>query len=94
VLVLAFVTLRRLRVRLHDPVSRAYAAFCAKLARRGLARGLAEGPLTYAGRIIRARPDLDAAVREFVALYVALRYGDASAENVGRLKKLAREFEA
>jgi transglutaminase-like putative cysteine protease len=94
VLVLALVTLRRLRVRVHDPVSRAYAAFCAKLARRGLARAPAEGPLTYGRRIARARPDLDAAVREFVALYVALRYGDASAENVGRLKKLAREFEA
>jgi transglutaminase-like putative cysteine protease len=95
VLVLAVFTLRRLRVRVHDPVSRAYAAFCAKLARRGLARDPAEGPMTYARRIAGARPDLDAAVHDFVALYVALRYGDgARGENVGRLRKLAREFDA
>jgi hypothetical protein len=94
VLVLALVTLRRLRVRVHDPVSRAYFAFCAKLARRGLARDAAEGPLTYADRVTKLRPDLDTAVGDFVALYVALRYGDEPGEdNVGRLRRLARDFQ-
>ncbi|MDB5865479.1 MAG: transglutaminase [Betaproteobacteria bacterium] len=94
VLVLALVTLRRLRVRVHDPVSRAYLAFCAKLARRGLARDAAEGPLTYADRVTKVRPDLGTAVGDFVALYVALRYGDEPGEdNVGRLRRLARDFQ-
>lgn len=92
-MVLALITLRRLRVRVRDPVQLAYIAFCTKLQARGLPRQTMEGPLTYAERITRSRPDLDAMVRRFIALYVALRYaGEAGTHNIGRLQQLAREF--
>jgi transglutaminase-like putative cysteine protease len=92
-LILAFMTLRRLRVRVRDPVKLAYLAFCKKLRRCGLPRDDAEGPLAYADRVIRARPDLKTGVSGFIGLYVGLRYGDeAGADNVSRLRLLVREF--
>ncbi len=92
-MVLAWITLRRLRVRVRDPVKLAYNAFCDRLRRLGLPRHSMEGPLSYAERIAHVRPDLDAHVRRFIALYVALRYaGVAGAHNVARLQQLAREF--
>ncbi|MDB5876528.1 MAG: transglutaminase domain protein [Ramlibacter sp.] len=92
-LILAIITLRRLGIRVRDPVRLAYAAFCEKLGRRGLPRDPAEGPLAYADRVVRARPDLDAAVRCFIGVYVGLRYGDdAGTDKTSLLRKLAREF--
>jgi hypothetical protein len=71
----------------------AYIAFCDKLRQRGLMRDAAEGPLAYAERVGRARPDLERSVRDFTGLYVDLRYGiEAPSERVMRLKQLAREF--
>ena len=90
---LALFTLRRLRVRVRDPVKLAYVAFCKKLSERGISRHADEGPLAYAERVSRTRPDLEAIVSAFTVLYVALRYAGASgAENVGRLQRLTREF--
>jgi transglutaminase-like putative cysteine protease len=95
ILAVAFFTLRRLRVSVDDPVLRTWIAFCRKLASKGLARDPAEGPLAYAARIARSRPELASAVHEFVALYVRLRYaGEARTENVAKLKKLAHDFRA
>ena len=92
-LALALLTLRRLRVRVRDPVKLAYIAFCEKLGSLGIPRQPPEGPVAYADRVSRARPDLEQIVRGFVALYVALRYANASAaEDVGRLQRLARDF--
>ncbi|MGZ5091588.1 MAG: transglutaminase TgpA family protein [Burkholderiales bacterium] len=92
-LLLAVLTLRRLRVRVRDPVRRAYMAFCSKLRSRGLAREAAEGPLSYADRVSRVRPDLKTPVHRFIRLYVDLRYGrEAGLQHVARLKQLAREF--
>ena len=92
-LVLALVTLRRLRVRVRDPVKLAYAAFCEKLQGRGIARSPAEGPAAYAERVSRTRPDLESGVRCFIALYIALRYAGAEGgQEVGRLQQLARDF--
>jgi transglutaminase-like putative cysteine protease len=93
VLLLVLVTLHRLRVRIHDPVRRAYTSFCGKLGSRGLARNETEGPLSYADRISRARPDLESIVRRFIRLYVDLRYGrESGMDHVTRLQRLAREF--
>jgi transglutaminase-like putative cysteine protease len=93
-LLLSILTLRRMRVRVRDPVKLAYAAFCRKLTRRGLPREPAEGPLDYAERVVRARPDLDRIVRAFTALYVRARYGDeTNRENVRKLRQLARDFQ-
>ena len=63
-------------------VQRDYLRFCRKLANRGLARAGNEGPLDYAQRVSRVRPDLAASVRGISALYISLRYarnGDARA---------------
>lgn len=92
-LVLAIFTLRRLRVRVRDPVMLAYLAFCTKLRERGIERQPDEGPLTFAERVSRLRPDLENLVRGFTVLYVSLRYaGDSGAQNVTRLQQLARDF--
>jgi transglutaminase-like putative cysteine protease len=93
ILVVAFFTLRRLKVRVDDPVLRTYLAFCRKLAAKGLAREPAEGPLAYAQRVARSRPDLGAPVGDFVTLYVDLRYAGAErGTNVAKLRKLAHDF--
>jgi hypothetical protein len=86
-------TLRRVPARVRDPVRLAYAAFCSKLGARGLGREDQEGPLSYADRVIRARPDLERVVRLFISVYVGLRYGtDSGVHEVHRLRRLAREF--
>ena len=75
VAVFAAAVLRQLKRRVSDPVKIAYARFCDKLRRKGLPREPAEGPLDYAGRIGRSRPELQPAVAAITGLYVALRYG-------------------
>ncbi|MEN3353729.1 MAG: protein-glutamine gamma-glutamyltransferase [Betaproteobacteria bacterium] len=90
---LVLLTLRRLRVRVRDPVRLAYLAFCNKLTSRGLARQDAEGPLSYGERVSRARPDLESVVSRFIRLYVELRYGrESGMQHVIRLQRLARDF--
>ncbi len=92
-LVLALLTVRRLRVRVRDPVKLAYLAFCRKLSDRGIARESGEGPLAYAERVSCARPDLKLYVSVFTSLYVALRYaGSSGVESVVKLRQLAKEF--
>jgi transglutaminase-like putative cysteine protease len=92
-LALALVTLQRLRVRVTDPLQFAHAEFCAKLARAGLPRERYEGPLDYAERVCRARPDLEIPVRRFLVLYARSRYGPGAPPPAARaLRTLAREF--
>jgi len=80
-------------VRVGDPIRIAYATFCTKLGTRGLSRGAGEGPLAYAARVSRARPDLAALVQRFIALYVRLRYAsEVDPGRVGELQALARQF--
>jgi transglutaminase-like putative cysteine protease len=69
---LAWLTSRQ-RVQ-EDPVVRHYRRYCARLARLGLPRAAHEGPLDYAARVSRARPDLAPQVEHITKLYVALRY--------------------
>jgi transglutaminase-like putative cysteine protease len=91
--ILGALTLKRMRVRPRDPVRVAYLAFCGKLAGAGIARAPSEGPQAYAERVSRVRPDLDALVRRFVALYVNVRYGTAGdARTIAELRALARDF--
>lgn len=94
-LMAAIVLLRRQTQ--HDPVQRAWDRFCAKLARRGLARGPAEGPVDFAQRVTRSRPELSAAVQNICNLYVTLRYGSGEDEHHTKLKELrstVRKFSA
>jgi hypothetical protein len=63
------------RQRPLDPLARAYARLCRKLARAGIARENHEGPLAYATRIARSRPELAPQVAPLLARYAHLRYG-------------------
>jgi len=76
-LTLSLIMLRKLRIAVRDPVKRAYLKFCGKLARKGLPRELFEGPLDYADRLARIRPDLAPAISIITDLYVSLHYGIA-----------------
>ncbi|MGH8595135.1 MAG: transglutaminase TgpA family protein, partial [Gammaproteobacteria bacterium] len=77
--VLAVITLRRCDGR--DPIDRAYAMYCRKLARIRFMRAPYEGPLHYARRVSASRPDLRADVEQITALYTALRYADAKLDS-------------
>jgi len=59
-----------------DPVQRAYLRFCRKLARAGLVRAPHEGPLSFAARCARQRPDLSEDVQAITERYISLRYGN------------------
>ena len=72
-LTLALVTLRQRR-RSREPALAAYQNFCGKMAKAGITRGDAEGPLDFAARIAAARPEFATAAREITRLYVSLRY--------------------
>jgi transglutaminase-like putative cysteine protease len=73
-----------------DQAAFLYGRFCRKLARLGLARGLAEGPRDYARRIGRQRPELAPAARSIVDAYVALRYSGRG--DLAAFKRLIEEF--
>lgn len=80
-------------IRRVDAVQGAWLRFCSKLARAGLARDGAEGPLDYAGRLAGRIPRRDPAVRAITQLYVELRYGQrGDAHSLSRLKRLVRQF--
>ena len=63
-----------------DRLARAYARLCRKLARAGIARDAHEGPLDYAARIVRRRPDLAPRAQPLLARYAHLRYGPVGGE--------------
>jgi len=95
VLIGAAFALRDLRRTRDDEIRTAYDRFCAKLARRGLRRNQAEGPLVFADRACRLRPELEQPVRHITKLYVGLRYGKTSSPlEVQNLKQLIRRFAA
>lgn len=58
-----------------------------RLARRGILRRAAEGPVDYLQRAAGRCPDLHADLQAISALYVALRYGPSPAEEDLRLLK-------
>lgn len=92
---LTVLALRQLKPRMRDPVKAAYRRFCLKLRRKGLPREPAEGPIDYARRIERSRPDLRLAVAAITQLYVALRYGaETSAAALIELRRRVRQFTA
>ncbi len=72
--VLALFTLRGRR-EYAGKVERAYASFCARMARIGIARTPNEGPLDFAARAKVLRPDLASRIEAITRLYIALRYG-------------------
>jgi hypothetical protein len=94
-LTFALLMLRRLKTVVRDPAQRAYYRFCAKLERENLRRDPVEGPLDYAARLSRLRPDLADAVTTITRLYIALRYGtDAGTDALQALERRIRQFRA
>jgi transglutaminase-like putative cysteine protease len=76
-----------------DPVQRAWRAFCAKLAAKGIERTPAEGPRDYATRAAHALPGERRAILKIASLYIGLRYGPhASARRAKELRRLVREL--
>jgi transglutaminase-like putative cysteine protease len=95
VAMLTALAMRQLKSRARDPVKIAYLKFCDKLRRKGVSRGPAEGPVDYARRVERLRPELTPAVAAITRLYVALRYGaESSATTVIELQRRVRQFTA
>ncbi len=95
VVILATLMLRRLKTRTRDPVRKAYSQFCDKLRRRGLPRAANEGPVDYAHRLERVRPDLALPVGAITRLYVMLRYGaETSTTALEELRQRVRQFSA
>ncbi|MFM9969355.1 MAG: DUF3488 and DUF4129 domain-containing transglutaminase family protein [Burkholderiales bacterium] len=81
------------RWRREDPVQRAWAKFCAKLARVGLARARSEGPKDYGTRAAQALPQRASLIETITALYLELRYGrDPRAERQRELHDLVTRF--
>lgn len=89
--------------REHDPVQRAWERFCKRLARAGVTRAPAEGPLDYGQRISaelrRARPastalaQVQARIKAIVDSYAALRYGRArDAAGVRQFAQMVKEL--
>ena len=74
------------RLRAGDAIDRGWNRVCARLAAVGLARRDWEGPLDYAGRVARARPDLADALTAIATDYARLRYG-ASGPDPARLRR-------
>ncbi len=73
-----------------DPVKDLYERFCAKLARHGIARAPAEGPVLFAPRAGDRRPDLASAIDSINRRYIAMRYGGIATAQ--QLRKLRREI--
>ncbi|HEX6992602.1 MAG TPA: DUF3488 and transglutaminase-like domain-containing protein [Gammaproteobacteria bacterium] len=80
--------------RRSDPAARAFAAFCRRLARRGIAPPrVGETPSAFAARAARERPDIGAAIRQIAAAYVRARYEpDADGRALARLERLVKAF--
>jgi transglutaminase-like putative cysteine protease len=76
-----------------DPVQRLYEKYCRRLANCGLERANHEGPVDFAERCARQRPDLARATGTITDLYVQLRYaGIADDELRKRLAQAVASF--
>jgi transglutaminase-like putative cysteine protease len=76
-----------------DRIGRAWLLATGKLARVAAPRAANEGPIDYATRIAKARPDLAPAVTEIARRYSALRFGrDAANDEVEALEREVRKL--
>ncbi len=66
---------RELQPPVKDPLIRAYARLCRKLAAAGLARRPHEGAEAFGARIAALRPELAATITDLCRRYTQLRYG-------------------
>lgn len=84
-----------MRPRRREAASVAYDKFCRKLARAGVERHPAEGPLDFAARAALKLPALAERIAQITALYIALRYAEGAAlDKQLSLQRLVRQFDA
>lgn len=75
-----------------DPAQAAYEKFCDRLARRNMVRLPHEGPLDFALRAKRLRPDLARQIDLVTRLYLRLRYGHHHSARLPQLRRAVRRF--
>ena len=81
VIMMGLLTIWALRRRSSaDAIDRSWALFCQRLNAIGYGRSTWEGPLDYAERLARQRPDLASSARRIASDYARLRYGPADAD--------------
>jgi hypothetical protein len=89
--IVAFTMLRRTPAT--DAAQAEWQRFCRKLARRGVQRRPAEGPLAFAARAAAAFPARAPDVAAIRDLYLDLRYGPApGADRLPALRSRVRAF--
>lgn len=88
-LIAVFVLLRRSMDKL-PPVEREYLKFCRAFAGKDLPRQTGEGPIDYAARLIRNRPELTDIIGEVTDAYVDANYVADEPTEVARLRKAVR----
>lgn len=89
-LVLSISMLRPRRAEL--PEQRAWRQFCHRLARFGVARAEWEGPLDFAQRVSRERPELGPLTLEAAKNFAAVRYGAGGPDELKRLRACRRRL--
>lgn len=82
------------QLRRGDPLDALYARFCRQQARRGYSRAPHEGPHGYAARLATspATPEAHAAIARFLAIYAAMKYGNASPDEQLRARRNLRRL--
>ncbi|OGT91910.1 MAG: hypothetical protein A2514_06610 [Gammaproteobacteria bacterium RIFOXYD12_FULL_61_37] len=75
-----------------DPVSKAYALFCRRLAQIGITRQGHEGPLDFKNRVISERPDLSDDVERIINRYIALRFQKEAISQRNYLIRMVHKF--
>ena len=77
-----------------DRLDALYAQFCRLQARRGYSRAPHEGPHGYAARLAagKATPEAHAAIARFLAIYAAMKYGNASPDEQFRARRSLRRL--
>lgn len=92
-LALLAVTLWTLpRRRRRDPVQHAWQIVCARLARHGIRRAEWEGPVDFAERVAREKPELAALAATAAGHYADLRYGRSDGGQLRRLQDCGRQI--
>ena len=82
------------QARQGDPLEALYAQFCHLQARRGYSRAPHEGPHGYAARLAagKATQEAHAAIAQFLAIYAAMKYGNASPDEQLRARRHLRRL--
>ncbi|WP_058050574.1 DUF3488 and DUF4129 domain-containing transglutaminase family protein [Janthinobacterium sp. Ant5-2-1] len=82
------------QARQGDPLDRLYARFCQRQARRGYSRAPHEGPYGYAVRLAagKATQEAHAAIAQFLAIYAAMKYGNANPDEQFRARRSLRRL--